>query len=47
MTREFLGLRLQKGYCFYMNSNIWEDFQICNGVPLNKDFHSFVQARVA
>ena len=22
------------GYCFYMNLNIWEYFQICIGVPL-------------
>ena len=23
------------GYCFYMNSNIWGDFQICISVPLS------------
>ena len=24
------------GYCFYMNTNIYWDFQICIGVPLKK-----------
>ena len=23
------------GYCFYMDTNIWGDFQICISVPLN------------
>ena len=25
------------GYCFYMNTNIWVDFQICISVPLTLD----------
>ena len=37
ITREFLGLRMRakfSGYCFYMNTNIYGDFQICISVPL-------------
>ena len=28
------------GYYFDMNLNIWGDFQICIGVPLNQDSKS-------
>ena len=28
------------GYYFYINLNIWGDFQICFGVPLKRDFSS-------
>ena len=26
------------GYCFYMNTNIWGDFQICVSVTLKASF---------
>ena len=27
------------GYCFYINTNILEDFQICSSVTLNEAVH--------
>ena len=28
------------GYCFYINTNLWGDFQICISVPLIEEYKS-------
>ena len=34
------------GYCFYVNTKILGDFQICISVPFNRKLHFFVQWNV-